>query len=201
MPKTARRGFAIGGIVINGSAHPSTAPHIQSYNQEVCVDGNHMNRRLVVAWTLVRVALVVLCVGWLALRLRRFDRVIGPTLPAGLVPLGIALLIAGGLVVLYCGTLLSTPGLLPREFVAFGPFRYVRNPMSLGAVAMLFGLGLFCRSISILGFAVVFFLAMHAFVVYLEEPDLQKRFGESYLQYKQSVNRWIPGKPNGSAPS
>ena len=45
-------------------------------------------------------------------------------------------LLIGGLLVLTYGTMLSTPGVLPTEFVVRGPFRYLRSPMSLGAVTM-----------------------------------------------------------------
>jgi protein-S-isoprenylcysteine O-methyltransferase Ste14 len=155
-----------------------------------------MSRIFIVAWTVIRVAVVVLCVGWLLLHLRVLDRVIGFSLPAWPRPLGLALLLAGGCMVLYCATLLRTPGIVPTEFVALGPFRYVRNPMSLGAVTMMLGLALFCRSISLLIFSAIFFTVMHGFVVLVEEPGLEKRFGHPYLQYKQSVNRWIPERPS-----
>jgi protein-S-isoprenylcysteine O-methyltransferase Ste14 len=102
------------------------------------------------------------------------------------------LLLTGGTVVLLCGGMLSTPGIIPTKFVVLGPFRYVRNPMSLGLVTTMFGLALFCRSISILLFSVILFLVLHAIVVLWEESFLEKRYGESYVQYKQSVNRWLP---------
>jgi protein-S-isoprenylcysteine O-methyltransferase Ste14 len=57
---------------------------------------------------------------------------------------------------------------------------------------MTLGLALYRRSISILLFSVVLFLGMHGIVVPWEEPFLEKRYGESYLQYKHSVNRWLP---------
>lgn len=60
---------------------------------------------------------------------------------------------------------------------------------------MMCGWGFFCRSISILIFPAIFFVAMHGFVVFVEEPWLEQRFGPSYLRYKQAVNRWIPSKP------
>jgi protein-S-isoprenylcysteine O-methyltransferase Ste14 len=41
-------------------------------------------------------------------------------------------------------------------------------------------------------FSTLLFLLIHIFVVFVEEPGLEKRFGESYLQYKLSVNRWLP---------
>jgi len=154
-----------------------------------------MSRILITTWTVIRVTVVVLCAGWVLMQLRALDRIFGMASPAWLILPGIALLLAGGSVVLWCAALLSTPGIVPTEFVAFGPFRYVRNPMALGAVAMICGLGFFCRSISIVIFSAIFLFAMHGFVVVVEEPGLEKRFGQSYLQYRRAVNRWIPGRP------
>ena len=151
-----------------------------------------MSRVPVVIWTILRVAAAVLFVGWAALHLRLLDGVIGLGLPEWLKPAGMVLLLVGGVLVLLCGGMLSTPGILPTTFVVLGPFRYVRNPMSLGAVTMMFGLALFCRSISILLFSAILFLALHGIVVFVEEPGLEKRFGESYLQYKHSVSRRLP---------
>jgi protein-S-isoprenylcysteine O-methyltransferase Ste14 len=151
-----------------------------------------MSRVAVVIWTILRVVAAVLFLGWAALHLRPLDRVIGVGLPEWLKPAGMALLLVGGVVVLLCGEMLSTPGILPTKFVVLGPFRYVRNPMSLGGVTMMFGLALFFRSISISLFSAILFLALHGIVVFWEESFLEKRYGESYLQYKHSVNRWLP---------
>jgi protein-S-isoprenylcysteine O-methyltransferase Ste14 len=151
-----------------------------------------MSRALVVTWTITRVAAAVLLVGWASWHLRLLDGVIGAGLPEWLKPVGMVLLVVGGVVVLLCGAKLSTLGILPPEFVVLGPFRFVRNPMSLGAVTMMSGLALFRRSISILIFSGTLFLVIHGIVVFVEEPGLEKRFGKSYLQYKHSVNRWLP---------
>jgi protein-S-isoprenylcysteine O-methyltransferase Ste14 len=151
-----------------------------------------VSRIAVVVWTISRVVAAVLVAGWAALHLRLLDRVIGLGLPEWLKPAGMVLLLVGGVVVLLCGGMLSTPGIIPTKFVVVGPFRYVRNPMSLGGVAMMLGLALFCRSISILLFSAILFLVLHAIVVLWEESFLEKRYGESYLQYKHSVNRWLP---------
>jgi protein-S-isoprenylcysteine O-methyltransferase Ste14 len=40
--------------------------------------------------------------------------------------------------------------------------------------------------------AAVFFLVNHVYFILSEEPGLEKRFGESYRQYKASVPRWLP---------
>jgi protein-S-isoprenylcysteine O-methyltransferase Ste14 len=151
-----------------------------------------MHRTPIVLWTLTRVVAAVLFMVWASLHLRRLDPVIGVVLPEWLKPAGMVLLLAGGTVVLLCGGMLRTPGIIPTKFVVLGPFRYMRNPMSLGLVITMFGLALFCRSISILLFSVILFLVLHGIVVLWEESFLEKRYGESYVQYKHSVNRWVP---------
>ena len=146
----------------------------------------HVHR---VAWTLVRVALAVLLVAWFAIKLRTFDRYIGFTPPGWVRIPGILLLVSGGLLALACGGVLSTRGILktpgdrifPTDFLGSGPFRYLRNPMSLGAVGIFVGLGLVEQSVSILLFSLLLFLAFHLLAVYVEEPGLEKRFGQCYL--------------------
>ena len=83
----------------------------------------------------------------------------------------------------------------PKELVAAGPYKYVRNPMYVGALTMGVGFGLWLRSVSILLLALLVALIVHLFVVLLEEPDLERRFGASYISYKKRVNRWLPRWP------
>lgn len=159
-----------------------------------------MQKQTLVLWTLVKVAFAVLLVGWGALHLRRWDAYVGLRLPGWVRVPGLVLMVAGGFVVLVCGGVLSTRGILstpgerfwPKEFVVFGPFRYVRNPMSLGWVVCMLGLGLYESSVSVVLFTAALFLFLHSIVVLVEEPGLEKRFGESYREYKRSVNRWVP---------
>jgi protein-S-isoprenylcysteine O-methyltransferase Ste14 len=153
----------------------------------------------IIAWTLFKVITSILLAGWCALHLRWFDPYFGFTLPAWTRLPGEVLLAAGALMVLTCAWILSTRGFgtpgdrfFPKEFVGLGPFRYVRNPMSLGAVTLALGLALYHHSISLLLFSIFLFVLFHVLVVYAEEPGLEKRFGESYLTYKRSLNRWLP---------
>jgi protein-S-isoprenylcysteine O-methyltransferase Ste14 len=41
-------------------------------------------------------------------------------------------------------------------------------------------------------FAALLFVFLHSIVIFVEEPGLERRFGDSYRRYKQSVNRWLP---------
>jgi protein-S-isoprenylcysteine O-methyltransferase Ste14 len=38
-------------------------------------------------------------------------------------------------------------------------------------------------------------LALHTFTVLLEEPQLERRFGETYREYRRRTPRWIPRRP------
>jgi protein-S-isoprenylcysteine O-methyltransferase Ste14 len=136
---------------------------------------------------------------WLALRVRAFDRLLQVTLPDGVEIPGIVLMVAGGVLALACaGTFIvrgkGTPAPFdaPREFVAVGPYRYVRNPMYVGGLGLLAGFGLYERSISILLMALALLLVVHLMVVIYEEPTLRKLFGATYQEYCRTTARWIP---------
>lgn len=80
----------------------------------------------------------------------------------------------------------------PRQFVAVGPYRFVRNPMYIGAALALSGAALFYESWALLGYCVAFALVTHAFVILYEEPTLRTKFGAPYVRYCERVRRWWP---------
>jgi protein-S-isoprenylcysteine O-methyltransferase Ste14 len=79
-----------------------------------------------------------------------------------------------------------------KKLVAFGLYRYVRNPMILGVSLVLSGESLLFRSYRIAAWLAFFFLMNHIYFLLFEEPGLEKRFGREYLEYKGNVPRWIP---------
>ena len=81
----------------------------------------------------------------------------------------------------------------PRRLVIRGPYRFVRNPMYIGAALALASAALFYKSLPLLGYAAFFFLATHAFVVLYEEPTLRRTFGQDYEAYCRQVSRWAQG--------
>jgi protein-S-isoprenylcysteine O-methyltransferase Ste14 len=80
----------------------------------------------------------------------------------------------------------------PREMVATGFYRYVRNPMYVGVLGIIIGHFFWFGYWNLLVYALIVFLAFHTFVTYYEEPDLRRRFGASYENYLREVPRWIP---------
>ena len=80
----------------------------------------------------------------------------------------------------------------PRRLVMRGPYRYVRNPMYLGAGLALAGAALFYETGVLWGYAGGFLVLMHLMVVLYEEPTLRQTFGQDYETYCRQVRRWWP---------
>jgi protein-S-isoprenylcysteine O-methyltransferase Ste14 len=151
------------------------------------------------ARTVLLILIVWAVIGFSLGFLSPLDRSLGLELsPWVRIPAAVAIGV-GGTLMMICGLMLSTAGIgtltgderfLPRDFIVHGPFRFVRNPMSLGGIILMFGLALWHRST--LALAAVVFLGFHLVVILIEEPGLQRRFGESYRNYFRNVPRWIP---------
>ena len=90
----------------------------------------------------------------------------------------------------------AAPVLPPKKFVAVGLFRFVRNPMYVGILLVIVAEAIFFRSAWLLLYASLLWLAAHSFVVLIEEPQLEKRFGVSYKDYVKRTPRWIPRPPS-----
>lgn len=80
----------------------------------------------------------------------------------------------------------------PGRLVVSGPYRFVRNPMYIGAGLALMGASLFYWSGALLGYTVLFLLATHLFVTFYEEPTLSRTFSSEYEAYRARVRRWLP---------
>lgn len=84
----------------------------------------------------------------------------------------------------------------PQQFVSRGLYRWVRNPMYLGAAVLIpFGVAFLFSSLWLVLYAVLIILVLHLYIVFHEEPILKKRFGDPYQNYLNTVLRWIPRLP------
>jgi protein-S-isoprenylcysteine O-methyltransferase Ste14 len=81
----------------------------------------------------------------------------------------------------------------PPEVVSTGPYRYARNPMLTGVFLFLFGLGFAVDSVSlVLVFTPLFILVNLWELKEIEEPELVKRFGDTYIEYRSRTPMFIP---------
>jgi len=79
-----------------------------------------------------------------------------------------------------------------RHLVVSGLYRYVRNPMYVGVVAVIAGQAILFADWRVLLYAALVWLACHLFVVAYEEPTLSRTFGAEYEAFRAHVPRWIP---------
>jgi len=80
----------------------------------------------------------------------------------------------------------------PTKLVVTGMYRYVRNPMITGVMFILIAESLLTLSLYISCWAVLFIFGSVVLIPIIEEPQLEKRFGDDYRLYKRHVPRWIP---------
>jgi protein-S-isoprenylcysteine O-methyltransferase Ste14 len=84
------------------------------------------------------------------------------------------------------------PKLPPTELVISGPYQYSRNPMALGGFLFLLGEAGIYQSLSLAIIAGLFIVILYFNAVYIEEPELRKRFGQPYESYCEVVPRFFP---------
>lgn len=127
------------------------------------------------------------------------------TLPSAL--LGIALIAAGFVLWLWTVRLFArigkgtlAPWDPPRHLVVEGPYRHVRNPMITAVLTVLAGEAVFFWSLPLLVWFALFFVATYTVFALVEEPELERRFGEEYREYKRNVPRWLPRRDPWAPP-
>lgn len=93
----------------------------------------------------------------------------------------------------------------PPTLVRTGPYRYARNPMLTGVFILLFGIGLCMSSISLIFVFTPLYILVNIWELkQIEEPELVKRLGEEYVEYRAETPMFMPrrkGGPGGESPS
>ncbi len=114
---------------------------------------------------------------------------------------GLFLVLAGAGIYIWAATAFvregkgtPSPTAPPQQFVALGPYRYVRNPIYVGELIVVIGLAAILGSALVLIYASGLFAILHLFIVTFEEPGLRRRFGGAYDEYLREVDRWFPFK-------
>ena len=117
-----------------------------------------------------------------------------PANPLSIV-LGAGLIIAGAYVIYLgrkaYGDQSRVYGLKEDALITNGIYQRSRNPQYFGYGVMFVGAALGLGSGISLIFVAVFGLMIHAGVTLVEEPHLERVFGESYRDYKSRVSRYF----------
>ena len=79
-----------------------------------------------------------------------------------------------------------------EDLVTTGIFAHCRNPLYVGNILVLAGLGIASNSLIFMAVFLPIFLFFYQAIVLAEENFLAGKFGEQYAEYCRKVNRWIP---------
>lgn len=146
--------------------------------------------------------------GWVPYRLTRWVRQDAPFGIEALGYAGLALALAGAAGLLHAFARFALEGrgtpapIAPTEtLVVSGLYRWVRNPMYVAVLSIVFGQALWFGSRAVALYGLALWLVFHVFVVAYEEPTLARRYGESYERFRAAVNRWLPRRPRATPPT
>lgn len=76
--------------------------------------------------------------------------------------------------------------------VTEGIFKHCRNPLYVGNILMLLGVGILSNSLFYVGIMIPVFLFIYQAIVLAEEQFLRGKFGPGFDVYCKKVNRWFP---------
>lgn len=76
--------------------------------------------------------------------------------------------------------------------VTEGIFNHCRNPLYVGNILMLVGVGILANSLVYVAIVIPIFLFIYQAIVLAEENFLRGKFGAGFDQYCKKVNRWWP---------
>jgi hypothetical protein len=79
-----------------------------------------------------------------------------------------------------------------EELVTTGIFSHCRNPLYVGNILMLLGVGILANSLIYVAIIMPLFLFIYQAIVLAEENFLRGKFGPAFNEYCSRVNRWVP---------
>jgi protein-S-isoprenylcysteine O-methyltransferase Ste14 len=112
---------------------------------------------------------------------------------------GVIAIILGGLLALW--TIIAQiklasgtpfPMLPTKKLIIIGPFKYCRNPMTLGTIIAYSGVVMLIGSYTALFIVMIISLMLLVYLKLIEEKELEMRFGQDYIEYKKDTPFIIP---------
>lgn len=138
-------------------------------------------------------AVVALLIGWACgdwgrVQLAWLNLALGPVLTLG----GLALVIWSVVIQYSLGRGTPVPKVATQILVTQGPYACSRNPMTLGALMMYLGIGIWMSSGVVIILTMLVFGGLLTYIYVHETRELSERFGEVYLEYIQQTPFLLP---------
>ncbi len=84
------------------------------------------------------------------------------------------------------------PLMATQKLIVQPPYSYCRNPMALGAIGMYMGVAVLMGSIGAVVLVLLGAVLLLTYIKFVEEKEMELRFGQEYLEYKQRTPFLIP---------
>ena len=117
---------------------------------------------------------------WLAIGLGLFIALLGQAIR--IVTIGLQYIVRGG----------KNYKVYAEALVTGGLFSHCRNPLYVGNVLMIAGLGVMANSLIFTVIITPIFILFYQAIIRAEEHFLLNKFGAAYRAYQRDVNRWLP---------
>jgi protein-S-isoprenylcysteine O-methyltransferase Ste14 len=79
-----------------------------------------------------------------------------------------------------------------KKLIIVGPFKYCRNPMTLGTIIAYSGVAIWVGSYTALSLVILFASMLIVYIKMIEEKELALRFGQDYMEYKKNTPFILP---------
>jgi protein-S-isoprenylcysteine O-methyltransferase Ste14 len=136
----------------------------------------------------IEVGIGWVCGDWGNIHIGWLNQALGPVLTIG----GFALVIWSALTQYKVGNGTPVPKVATQKLVTQGPYSYTRNPMTLGALFLYSGIGVWMSSGVLIILIGVVFSILLTFIYIHETPELAIRFGEEYQDYRKRTPFLLP---------
>ena len=146
-------------------------------------------RSVIAVWSLYSYHLVLLIIfNLLAIWLIPLYDLISLIIGGTFIILGIQFYIAG---IVVFRSFKRMSGIESNKLITNGIYNYSRNPQNVGWGLFILGIAVLGKSLISILLVVFFWIFLHVYIVYIEEPYLEEIFGEEYKKYCDSTSRYF----------
>lgn len=138
--------------------------------------------------SVVAAVIGLICGDWGRIRFGWVNWIVGPALSFS----GLALVSWAVYIQYTLGKGTPAQAVATQKLVTQGPYAYSRNPMTLGALILYLGIGLWLGSGVVITLCMVVFMVLLRFIYTHETRELAQRFGEPYLKYRERTPFLFP---------
>jgi len=128
------------------------------------------------------------CGDWGLIQFGWLNHVLGPVFAIG----GISLVSWSVLTQYTIGHGTPAPMVATQKLVTQGPYAYMRNPMTLGALFLYSGIGIWMKSGVLIILSLIVFSILLTYIYVHETRELAERFGEEYQNYRKRTPFLFP---------